>query len=110
MPLRWNQAEERCPGLVFAGLFQVHTPGFTHYPFLFPENLSKEDFYSTLDQHIDIYIEDQLFLFHYNNTGHYDATVRSTTFFRHCRGMIINSEGKIVNLPFLRFLEFDYAD
>ncbi|MFX0062672.1 MAG: hypothetical protein ACFFC7_10880, partial [Candidatus Hermodarchaeota archaeon] len=36
--------------------------------------------------------------------------VRSTPFFRHCRGMIINSEGKIVNLPFLRFLEFDYAD
>ncbi|MFX0064911.1 MAG: hypothetical protein ACFFC7_22270, partial [Candidatus Hermodarchaeota archaeon] len=53
---------------------------------------------------------DQLYLFHYNNTGHYDATVRSTPFFRYCRGIVINSEGKIVNLPFLRFLEFDYAD
>ncbi|MFX0066527.1 MAG: hypothetical protein ACFFC7_30590, partial [Candidatus Hermodarchaeota archaeon] len=55
---------------------------FTRYSFLFPENLSKEDFYSTLNQHIDINIEDQLYLFHYNNTGHYDATVRSTPFFR----------------------------
>ncbi|MFX1537360.1 MAG: hypothetical protein ACFFDI_24400 [Promethearchaeota archaeon] len=83
---------------------------FTHYSFLFPENLSKDDFYKTLDQYIDVYIHGNLYLCHYNDTRHYDAIVRSTTFFRHCRGMTINSEGKIVNLPFLRFLEYDYAD